>query len=78
MPIALCEALEQGRVKPGSHLLTAAFGAGLTWGAALIKWGPRVTPLGQCDEELPPCEQSALELIAHAVQGCQQARPSDA
>jgi 3-oxoacyl-[acyl-carrier-protein] synthase-3 len=78
VPIALCEALEQGRVQPGSHLLTAAFGAGLTWGAALIKWGERVTPLTHCDDELPPCEQSALELIVHAVQGCQQARPSDA
>lgn len=32
VPIALCEALEQGRVKPNSYLLTAAFGAGLTWG----------------------------------------------
>ncbi len=31
VPIALCEALEQGRVKPNSYLLTAAFGAGLTW-----------------------------------------------
>ena len=78
VPIALCEALEQGRVKPNSYLLTAAFGAGLTWGAALIKWGDRVTPIASCDEVLPPCEQSALELIAHAVQGCQQARPADA
>lgn len=74
VPIALCEALEQGRVKPNSYLLSAAFGAGLTWGAALIKWGERVTPIAHCDEELPACEQSALELIAHAVEGCQQAR----
>lgn len=73
VPIALCEALEQGRVKPNSYLLTAAFGAGLTWGAALLKWGDRITPIAQCDEELPPCDQTALELIAHAVEGCQQA-----
>ena len=53
VPIALCEALEQGRVKPNSYLLTAAFGAGLTWGAALIKWGDRVTPIANCDEVLP-------------------------
>ncbi|MFH7525906.1 ketoacyl-ACP synthase III [Aeromonas sp. A5] len=76
VPIALCEALEQGRVKPNSYLLTAAFGAGLTWGAAIIKWGDRITPISQCDEELPACEQSALELIAHAVEGCQQAHAS--
>ena len=78
MPSALCAALAQGRVKPNSYLLTAAFGAGLTWGAALIKWGERVTPLALCDDELPPSQQSALELIAHAVQGCQRARNPDA
>ncbi len=78
VPIALCEALEQGRVKPNSYLLTAAFGAGLTWGAAIIKWGDRVTPVGQCDAELPPCDQSALELIAHAVEGCQKAHANRA
>ena len=65
-------------MKRGDRILLVAFGAGLTWGAALIKWGDRVTPIASCDEVLPPCEQSALELIAHAVQGCQQARPSDA
>jgi 3-oxoacyl-[acyl-carrier-protein] synthase III len=73
VPIALCEALEQGRVAPNSWLLTAAFGAGLTWGAALIKWGDRVTPINHCDAELPPCNQTGLELIADAVAGCQQA-----
>lgn len=73
VPIALCEALEQGRVEPNSYLLTAAFGAGLTWGAALLKWGERVTPLGHCDDVLPPCPRTALELIRTAVEGCYQA-----
>ena len=39
IPIALCEAIEQGRVKPGDNLLFLAFGAGLTSGAAVVKWG---------------------------------------
>lgn len=78
VPIALCEALEQGRVTPNSYLLTAAFGAGLTWGAAIIKWGERVTPINQCDAELPPCDKSALELIAHAVEGCKKAHINQA
>lgn len=78
VPIALCEALEQGRVKPNSYLLTAAFGAGLTWGAAIIKWGDRVTPINSCDAELPPCDKSALELIAHAVEGCKKANVNQA
>ncbi len=38
VPIALCEAIEQGRVYPGAHLGMVAFGAGLTWAAAVVKW----------------------------------------
>ena len=53
-------------------------GAGLTWGAAIIKWGDRVTPIKACDAELPPCDKSALELIAHAVEGCQKAHANEA
>ena len=37
VPIALDEAIEQGRVGPGSNVLTAAFGAGLTWGAMTLR-----------------------------------------
>jgi len=70
VPIALCESLEQGFVKPGDNLLLAAFGAGLTWGASHVKWGDRVTPLGASDAQLPACEQSALELISEAVEHC--------
>jgi 3-oxoacyl-[acyl-carrier-protein] synthase-3 len=33
IPVALDEALEQGRIGEGANVLTAAFGAGLTWGA---------------------------------------------
>ena len=74
VPIALCEALEQGRIKPGALLLTAAFGAGLTWGAGVIRWGERVTPLQTSTAALPPSEHTALELLAPAIKGCQQAR----
>ncbi|MCI0408725.1 MAG: ketoacyl-ACP synthase III [Acidobacteria bacterium] len=38
IPIALDEAVRSGRVHPGDILLFAAFGAGLTWGAALLRW----------------------------------------
>lgn len=70
VPIALCESLEQGFVKAGDNILLAAFGAGLTWGACHVKWGQRVTALGKCDEQLPPCEQSALELLSSAIEHC--------
>ncbi len=63
VPVALVEALEQGRVRPGSLVLMPAFGAGLTLCAHLVRWGSRVTPLGASDAALPPCSQSALELV---------------
>lgn len=41
IPIATCEAIEQGRLKPGDKVVFVGFGAGLTWGAAVAKWsGP--------------------------------------
>ncbi len=39
IPIALCEAVEQGRVQSGDNLLFVAFGAGLTSAASVVKWG---------------------------------------
>lgn len=35
---ALCEAVKDGRVKKGDIVLLVAFGAGLVWGATVIKW----------------------------------------
>ncbi len=63
VPVALVEALEAGRVKPGANLLLTGFGAGLTWSAHVVRWGGRTTPLGECDAELPPLERSALEIV---------------
>lgn len=37
VPIAMDEAIEQGRVPPGSNVVTVAFGAGLTWGAMALR-----------------------------------------
>jgi 3-oxoacyl-[acyl-carrier-protein] synthase III len=39
IPIALHEVAAAGRLNEGSTLLMAAFGAGLTWGGAVIRWG---------------------------------------
>jgi 3-oxoacyl-[acyl-carrier-protein] synthase-3 len=63
VPVALCEALEEGRVKPGNLLLTPAFGGGLTFCSHLIRWGERVTPKDQSDAELPPMTRTALESV---------------
>ena len=63
VPVALVEALELGRVKPDSWILMPAFGGGLTYCSLLVKWGPRVTPLGTSDAALPPCTETALEMV---------------
>jgi len=63
VPVALAEALEDGRVKPGALVLMPAFGAGLTVCAHLVRWGDRVTPLGATDADLPPLKKTALEII---------------
>ncbi len=44
IPIALTEAVEQGRAKPGDTLAFVAFGAGLTWAASVVKLGERAQP----------------------------------
>jgi 3-oxoacyl-[acyl-carrier-protein] synthase-3 len=63
VPVALVEALEEGRVRPGATLLMPAFGGGLTFCSLVVKWGDRVAPLGTSDRELPPCTKSALEIV---------------
>jgi len=63
VPVALVEAIEAGRVTPGSLLLMPGFGGGLTWASLLVRWGDRVTPLGTSDRELPPLTRTALEMV---------------
>lgn len=38
VPIALCEAWEEGKIKDGDLVCLAAFGSGFTWASALLKW----------------------------------------
>ena len=42
IPIAVCEAVEKGRVRPNDHLVMVGFGGGLTWAATVVQWN--VTP----------------------------------
>ncbi len=39
IPIGLVEAVAAGRLKQNDHVLVTAFGGGLTWGSAVIRWG---------------------------------------
>jgi 3-oxoacyl-[acyl-carrier-protein] synthase-3 len=63
IPVALTEALEEGRIKPGDNVAFTAFGGGLTWGSAVYRWGARTEPLGESDAELPPADRTTMELL---------------
>ncbi|NIM93566.1 MAG: beta-ketoacyl-ACP synthase III [Anaerolineales bacterium] len=45
IPIALCDAFDEGRAKVGDTLAFTAFGAGLTWATAVMKISERVQPI---------------------------------
>lgn len=66
-PVALVEAIEEGVVKPGQQILMPAFGGGLSWSAHLISWGDRTELLGESDAQLPPCDQSGLDLVKKII-----------
>ena len=64
IPIALTEAIEARRVPPRANLVFAAFGGGLTWAAAAVRFGERVTPIEEIDDELPGTDESVWDLLA--------------
>merc|ERR1719164_152048 len=39
IPLALNEAVREGKVKPGDVIACAGFGAGLSWDSAILRWG---------------------------------------
>jgi 3-oxoacyl-[acyl-carrier-protein] synthase III len=63
VPVALVEALEEGRIQPQSKLLMPAFGAGLTVCSHYAEWGDRVTPKDVSNVALAPCTKTALEMV---------------
>lgn len=44
VPIAMYEAWKFGKIKPGSLVVTIGFGAGLSWGSNVIRWGELTPP----------------------------------
>jgi 3-oxoacyl-[acyl-carrier-protein] synthase-3 len=67
IPVAICDALEAGHIRPGSLILSCAFGAGLTSAAVLLRWGRRTDPIAISPAELPPCDQTGRALVQRAV-----------
>jgi 3-oxoacyl-[acyl-carrier-protein] synthase III len=67
VPVALCEALEEGRVRPGALLLLPGFGGGLSYCAHVVRWGERTSPLGTSAAALPPNERAALDILRECL-----------
>lgn len=63
IPVALTEALEQGSISAGDHVVFAAFGGGLTAAAAVVRWGNRTEPRGRSDSALPHTDHNLMELL---------------
>jgi 3-oxoacyl-[acyl-carrier-protein] synthase-3 len=61
--VALCDALEAGRVRPGALLLMPSFGGGLSFCAHVVRWGSRTSALHTSAVELPPNDRPALEIL---------------
>jgi 3-oxoacyl-[acyl-carrier-protein] synthase-3 len=76
VPVALCEAVEEGRVRPGALLLLPGFGGGLTYCAHVVRWGERTTPLGTSEATLPPNDRPAIEILRDCLE--RKTRPSPA
>ena len=63
IPIALTEAIEAGRIQPHANLVFAAFGGGLTWAAAAVKFGSRIEPKKESDAAFPRTDESVWDLL---------------
>lgn len=64
IPIALCEAVEQGRIQQDDYIVLVGFGGGLSWASMAIKWG---TPgaASQTPARLNRQRRQVLYLVAH-------------
>ena len=52
IPIGLCEALENGLIRPHQTILMASFGAGLSCGAAVMQWGNRISSVNESEHSI--------------------------
>ena len=63
VPVAMVEALDEGRIQANAKLLMPAFGAGLTVCSHYAEWGTRTTPKDVSNVALAPCDKTALQLV---------------
>jgi 3-oxoacyl-[acyl-carrier-protein] synthase III len=68
IPVALTEAIEEGRLRPGANVIFAAFGGGLSWAAAAMKWGDRVTPIAESDAAIPDFAGTVFDILRPSLE----------
>ncbi|MDE0842009.1 MAG: hypothetical protein OSA42_07410, partial [Porticoccaceae bacterium] len=64
IPIALYEALATGRIESGMTILIATFGAGLSCGAGVLRWGQRIEVKGESEASIADYDQSVQVLLS--------------
>lgn len=51
IPMALCDAVDEGRLKPDDNVVFVGFGGGLTWAASVVKWNVSPIEISRIDRE---------------------------
>jgi 3-oxoacyl-[acyl-carrier-protein] synthase-3 len=64
IPMALCDALDEGRISPNDTIVTTAFGGGVTWGSVIFRWGNRVSRCETSDAALPEPTGNVFDVLA--------------
>lgn len=82
IPLALCDAVREGRLKPDDNVVFVGFGGGLTWGASVVKWDVTPPEVSFADHEwrrvryIMARGRSRLRRLQRRVEAA-VARPSD-
>jgi 3-oxoacyl-[acyl-carrier-protein] synthase-3 len=76
IPLALCDALEEGRLESGDHVVLVGFGAGLTWAAVVLHWQPERTEEKPINVNESPLLASLFKPVRNAVWSTQVAARS--
>jgi 3-oxoacyl-[acyl-carrier-protein] synthase-3 len=73
IPLALCDALDEGRLESGDHVVLVGFGAGLTWAAVVLHWQPERVEESPINVDESPLLSSLFKPVRNAVWNTQVA-----
>ena len=67
VPVAFVDAMEEGEINGGETLLVTAVGAGLAWGAGVIKLGKRTESINTSEADIPEFNGSATDILRESI-----------